>query len=186
MSDDIKRQLDRLVEETITLSNERQQPLTIEYDSHWHSPCYQQSAEQGALVHWKPVLQQGECAFSQLEEALELKLNPQFCDYFTRYFSDNLLVLAPDGGCELLQVWNADDFERLQENLIGHVLMKRRLNQPVTLFFALTDEDDLMLSVDNESGHVVLEPVGKPATRVIAPTLADFIATLKASEQRRV
>ena len=57
-------------------------------------------------------------------------------------------------------------------------MMKRRLRQPVTLFFALTDDENFILSVDNETGEVVLEPVGKPATQVIASSLAAFIEGL--------
>ncbi|MCW8107528.1 SecY-interacting protein [Alteromonas ponticola] len=182
MSDDIKGQLERLIQETLAISQKRSQPLTIEYDKQWQSPCYQEEAEQGQLVSWTPVLQQGECSFSQLEKALELTLDPQFCRYFTQYFSDNLSAQAPDGRCELLQVWNVHDFERLQENLIGHVLMKRRLKQPVTLFFGLTDEEDFLLSVENETGNVVLEPVGKPATRILAPSLGAFLSSLQAAE----
>ncbi|NMH59728.1 SecY-interacting protein [Alteromonas ponticola] len=185
MSDDIKRQLERLIQQTVELSQQHGQSLTIEYDTEWQSQCYQQHAEEGEVVAWAPVAQQGECDFSHLENALELKLDPLFCAYFTHYFSNNILAKAPDGGCELLQVWNLDDFNRLQENLIGHVLMKRRLKQPVTLFFALTDEEDYMLSVENESGKVVLEPVGKPAIRVIAPSLSAFIASLEAAPQVR-
>ena len=68
-----------------------------------------------------------------------------------------------------------EDFERLQQNLIGHLLMKQRLKQPPTLFFGLTDEDDFILSVDNASGEVVLEQVGKLPTRCLAPDLATFV-----------
>ena len=78
-----------------------------------------------------------------------------------------------------MQIWNDDDAERLQQNLIGHVLMKRQLKQPETLFFALTDEEDFIVSVDNASGQVVLEQVGKPAQQVLAQDLAEFLATLQ-------
>ena len=84
------------------------------------------------------------------------------------------------GACELLQVWNEEDFERLQQNLIGHLLMKKRLKQAPTLFFALTDEDDFVLSVLNSTGEVVLEQVGRPPQKVISPSLPAFIATLRA------
>jgi SecY interacting protein Syd len=181
MSDEIHSQLDALINQFSTVADEEPESFTIEYDKDWPSPCYKTQGANGELVSWSPALQEGQCNFAQLEQALEISLDKQFCAYFTRYFSDNLQVLAPDGMCELLQVWNADDFERLQENLIGHVLMKRRLKQPITLFFALTDEDDFMLSVDNATGNVVLEPVGKKPMRVIAPSLADFIGSLKVS-----
>ncbi|HCB09072.1 MAG TPA: SecY-interacting protein, partial [Alteromonas sp.] len=93
----------------------------------------------------------------------------------TTYWSFNLSVKAEQGSCELLQVCSEEDFERLQQNLIGHLLMKQRLKQPPTLFFGLTDEDDFILSVDNASGEVVLEQVGKLPTRCLAPDLATFI-----------
>jgi len=57
-------------------------------------------------------------------------------------------------------------------------LMKKRLKQAPTLFFALTDEDDFVLSVLNETGEVVLEQVGRPPKEIISPSLGDFIATL--------
>ncbi len=49
------------------------------------------------------------------------------------------------------------DFERLQQNLIGHILMKQKLKQAITLFFAVTDEDDIILSVNNNTGEVWAE-----------------------------
>jgi SecY interacting protein Syd len=85
---------------------------------------------------------------------------------------------AAQGACELLQVWNEEDFERLQQNLIGHLLMKQRLKQSPSLFFGLTDEEDFILTVINDTGEVALEQVGKPAQEILAPTLAHFIAQL--------
>ena len=85
----------------------------------------------------------------------------------------------PGGNLQLLLPWNQDDMVRLQQNLVGHVLMKRRLDQPETLFFAVTDEEDFILSVDNQSGEVVLEQVGLLPQEVLAPDLASFLASLE-------
>ena len=74
---------------------------------------------------------------------------------FCRYFSHDINATAEQGGLTLLQAWNEEDFDRLQKNLIAHVLMKRRLKQADTLFFALTDEEDLLLSILLETGEVV-------------------------------
>jgi SecY interacting protein Syd len=78
----------------------------------------------------------------------------------------------------LLQPWNQGDFERLQQNLVGHILMKRRLKQPETFFIALTDEDDFILTVDNASGEVMLEQVGLLPKELVAPNLATFITSI--------
>ena len=78
----------------------------------------------------------------------------------------------------LEQELNPLSIERLQENLIGHIMMKRRLKQPATLFFALTDDDDYLISLDNSTGEVLLERVGKRAEQVLAPSMADFLSAL--------
>ena len=78
----------------------------------------------------------------------------------------------------MLQVVNSEDFERLQQNLIGHLLMKQRLRQAPTLFFGLTDEEDFILTVVNESGEVALEQVGREPANILAPSLAVFIEQL--------
>ncbi|MCU7554913.1 SecY-interacting protein [Alteromonas sp. ASW11-19] len=155
------------------------QPLSTEYDSAWPSPCYQGSGAEGEQVRWQPTPQAGNLSFHNVEEALSISLNPQYCEFFTSFYSDNLTAKAEQGACELLQVWNEQDFERLQQNLIGHLLMKQRLKQAPTLFFAVTDEEDFILTVDNASGAVMLEQVGKPPQQQVADDLASFIRTLE-------
>ena len=170
----ISAQLDKFVSSYV----EQAEGLKIAFDSEWPSPCYETTAQDGELVRWSPTLQSPVQSFSNVEEALSLKLNPDYCEYFTRYYSDNLKANAPQGRCELLQVFNFEDFERLQQNLIGHLLMKQRLRQAPTLFFGLTDEEDFILTVVNESGKVALEQVGKEPSQILAPSLAVFIEQL--------
>ena len=79
----------------------------------------------------------------------------------------------------LLMVWNSDDVKRLQENIIGHIIMKRRLKQRETVFFATTEDDDILLSVLNGSGEVFLERVGQEVSEKLADNLASFIAQLQ-------
>ncbi|MDO6565467.1 SecY-interacting protein [Alteromonas sp. 1_MG-2023] len=179
----IRNELTQLID-AFTLHNESSdRALYIPYDSQWPSPCYLNSAKEGELVPWRPQRQDESLhqalSFKNVEDALEITLNADFCQLFTEFFSNNLPVTAEHGACELLQVWNEEDFERLQQNLIGHLLMKKRLKQEPTLFFALTDEDDFVLSVLNSTGEVVLEQVGRPPKKVISPSLPEFIATLR-------
>ncbi|WKE64542.1 SecY-interacting protein [Gallaecimonas kandeliae] len=144
-------------------------------DPDWPSPCEGDG-------RWQPVKRDPPGLFTDLEKALELALHPSVKAYYGHYFMEHLKVRHQRGEVLLLGAWNQADFERLQENLIGHVLMKRRLKQPITLFIACTDDEDLLLSIDNESGAVVLEPVGQEAREVLAPSLAEFLDNLSASE----
>ena len=108
-----------------------------------------------------------------------MKIHSDVISYYSAYWSDNLNAQTSKGNLQLLQPWNQDDFERLQQNLVGHILMKRRLKQPETLFIALTDEDDFILTVNNTSGEVMLEQVGLIPKEVVAPNLAAFIQSLQ-------
>lgn len=183
MASSIHNNLDQFIANFLSYHDASGHKLTVTYDSAWPSPCYSECAgldvENGAEVLWRPKFQTENNSFSNVEEALGYTLNEDYCQFFTRYYSDNLPAIAKQGACELLQVWNAEDFARLQQNLIGHLLMKQRLKQAPTLFFALTDDEDFILSVVNETGEVVLEQVGLSPKEIISPCLGDFIAGLQ-------
>ena len=118
--------------------------------------------------------------FAGLARALELAIHPDIAAYYQRYWSAGLHARAPDGPVSLILLWNADDAERLIENLIGHAIAKRRSRQPFTVFFAITDpESDFFLSVDNTTGAVLLERPGEPPLRTVAPDLATFLDSLQ-------
>ena len=88
-------------------------------------------------------------------------------------------LAAAEGGVTLIQVWNDKDFDRLAENVLGHAMAKLRIKAPLTIFIASTDEGELMLSVENESGQVVLEEPGSLPIRVVSPSLAEFLDRLQ-------
>ncbi|MEC8376631.1 MAG: SecY-interacting protein [Pseudomonadota bacterium] len=191
----ISEQIDKFVSSYVDAANES--GLKVAYEANWPSPCLEQTATIGALapsegemVSWAPKMQnrtqdetQGRMqerqnSFANVENAMSLSLHPDFCEFFTRYYSANFTATAEQGQCELLQVWNDEDFEGLQQNLIGHLLMKQRLKQAPTLFFGLTDEEDFILSIINDTGEVALEQVGKEPQQIVAPNLAAFLASL--------
>lgn len=155
---------------------EREKPLVVQFDPDWISPCHKNNAETGEWVNWLPSKRSDVQDFSHFEQALELDLDPQLKTYFSRYWSNNLNAQTQRGELQLLLPWNEEDFDRLQQNLVGHVLMKRRLGQAETLFFGLTDADDFILSVLNNTGQVVLEQVGLEPQEILAENLADFIS----------
>tara|TARA_R110001583_G_C5655537_1_gene409183 strand:+ start:933 stop:1535 length:603 start_codon:yes stop_codon:yes gene_type:complete len=160
----------------------------IEQDKEWPSLC-EISGENGVTenttlstgeVFWQPVNIEKEQAltFDNVESALELSLHPDIKTYFTTLYSENLDATCEEGNLSLLFAWNKDDFQRLQENLIGHILMKQRLKQEETIFFAVTDEEDMIISIDNDTGSVWVEGVGCEPHKKLAESLTQFISKL--------
>lgn len=145
----------------------------FEPDEDWPSPC---QFKKGDQWQWQPVAITDELSFENVEQALDIQLNKDFTTFYTQFYSDNLDATHDNGVLQFLQAWSKPDFERLQQNLIGHLIMKGKLKQTPTLFFAVTDQDDLNIVINNDSGEVCLEYVGKDPHEVLANNLAEFIA----------
>ena len=79
----------------------------------------------------------------------------------------------------LLQTWSEDDLQRVQENLIGHLVTQKRLKLSPTLFIAALDSELDVISVCNLSGEVVKETIGTRNRETLAPSLADFLTRLE-------
>ena len=177
--------LDNFMHRFLTLYRDTDKGLPlIEFDSDWPSSCHQTSdhtpAYDGELIPWRPVLQQRQHdLFIGLTNALETPIHPDICTYYSRYWSDPILASCRGDKLSLIFVWNDDDYERLRGNLIGHTLNKRRQNIPLSLFFACTEPEDLVLTVENDTGVVLLEqPGNKKPIREVASSLAEFIDEL--------
>lgn len=146
-------------------------------DEIWPSPC-----ELGAFGdehnHWQPVEIKDSLSFDNVEQALNFPLHASIKEYYTAIYSETIYASCDEGKLSLLFAWSEADFARLQENIIGHVLMKQRLKQQVTIFFALTDDDDYILSINNDTGEVWVERVGCEPHKKVADSLLEFIASL--------
>jgi len=153
-----------------------------EFDPEWDSPCFIADANQPQLLAgrkaWLPVKRDEMTSFSNIESALSIELDPQLAAFFGTYFSDHMPASFNDEIIELVQVWSEDDSKRLQENMIAHLMMKKTLKQPPTLFIASCADDMQIIALDNVSGEVVREVLGKGITEVLAADLATFISQL--------
>lgn len=150
----------------------------VEHDEQWPSPCLQDKFDD-TFMCWQPVEMTPTLSFDNVETALDVTIHPSIVEYFTTIYSDSIPATCSDGHLQLLFAWSEDDFSRLQENLIGHVLMKRKLKQDVTWFFAVTDDENIMLSVVNQTGEVWAERVGCKPHKKIADSLIDFMKSLQ-------
>jgi SecY interacting protein Syd len=149
----------------------------IEQAEDWPSPC-EQGLHQEVFSLWQPTKVKEALTFDNVESALEVQLHQDIKQYFTTMYSDSLDASCSEGDLSLLFAWNEKDFARLQENIIGHILMKTKLKQKLTVFFAITDDEDHILSLDNATGAVWVEKVGCEPHKKIADSLAEFIEQL--------
>ena len=162
---------------------------TMQHDGEWLSPC-ELGPHDDSLHYWQASAMNAEQAttqsevelsFANVESALDLELHQDIKTYFTTMFSGDIEAQSIDGQLSLLFAWNIEDFERLQENIIGHIMMKQRLKQAETVFFAVTDEEDMIISVDNASGEVWVERVGCKPHKKLSDSLISFISQLTPS-----
>jgi SecY interacting protein Syd len=149
------------------------------YAEDWPSDCVLR--HEAAVCSWLPKKRMINGDFSNIEKSLDISLHPSVAMFYGQYWSGDIEVFSNHGKILLLQNWNQTDFEQLQANLIGHILMKRKLEQAETLFIGLTEEEDTNVCILNQTGEVVLEPVGLEPKAVIAPNLNAFIDTLQIS-----
>lgn len=165
------------IEQSLSWHQTQQLPMVTWADPASPSPCQQQwlTAEQ---VSWLPVTQQPAADFSNVEHALDMTLHDDIKTFYSSFYGANLAAVHPRGQLALLMPWNQDDLARLQENIIGHILMKRRLKQRETVFFAVTDDENIMLSVLNSTGEIYLEHVGKEVQERVADNLAALLSSL--------
>ncbi|CDL37786.1 Syd protein [Citrobacter freundii] len=106
-------------------------------------------------------------------------IQPAVHAFYTTQFAGDMHAQFADEKLTLLQTWSEDDFRRVQENLIGHLVTQKRLKLSPTLFIATQDNELDVISVCNLSGEVCKETLGTRKRTVLAASLAEFLTQLK-------
>ena len=173
------------LEEFVSATVKAYPDLEAPFDEQWRSPCELGEPferDGNTLIAWQPLAREAQIAaadFAPLERALELTVHTDIKDYYGAFWAAGLEAEAIDGHVSLLFLWNPNDVARLNENLIGHALAQQRARAPLSIFFACTEADsELFLSIDNESGAILLEKPGFKPIRQVADNLACFLETL--------
>ncbi|BFI71589.1 MULTISPECIES: SecY-interacting protein [Yersinia pseudotuberculosis complex] len=141
------------------------------------SPCIVETGED--QVFWQPQAFLPKATLTNIERALEIQLHPDIHDFYTQQYAGDMMADLGNHRFTLLQVWSEDDFIRLQENLIGHLVTQKRLKLSPTLFLATTSSEMTMASLCNVSGNVVLEQFGSDKRTLLASTLSHFLDALR-------
>ncbi len=141
------------------------------------SPCAVKN--DGVRVFWAPQPVTETSTLEGVSRALDIALHPDATAFFTTQYAGDMEARFDDIDCLLLQSWSEDDFVRMQENLIGHLLTQKRLKLPPTLFLATTASEMALISLSNVSGEVWLETFGTREHRVLAPSLFVFLQQLQ-------
>ncbi|WP_413737218.1 SecY-interacting protein [Sodalis sp. RH21] len=143
------------------------------------SPCVVD--EDDRRVYWRPCQPVEELTLAGVERALDLQLRPAAWAFYCCQLAGDMYARFDGQPLELLQIWSEPDGVRIQENLIGHLLMQKRLKLAPTVFIATTDSELTLVSLSNLTGEVLLEEIGRKKPTVLAASLQDFISRLDPS-----
>ncbi len=175
MADQVICALSELFHRWMAYQQQRGRLVTCPADESRSSPCCGHDA---MTLQWKPVMRDPVGDLNNIAEALECSFHPAIHAFYGAAFSGPMSFSFKGLKVSLVQSWNEDDFVRLQENLVAHVLMLKKLKLPITFFLATVPDEQRVISLDNESGLVILEQLGRQQRWVLAEDLPTFLRRL--------
>ncbi|WP_325891857.1 SecY-interacting protein [Grimontia sp. NTOU-MAR1] len=141
------------------------------------SPCVVQETVE--VVIWQPVQREELADFSNVEEGIGISLHEDIKSFYAAQYCGDMAAKFDEHSLEIIQVWSEEDLPRLQENMLGHLLMQKRLKQNPTIFVAATDDELDVISICNVSGEVIKERIGTKERMVLAPNIEVFLEQLE-------
>ncbi|WP_127958713.1 SecY-interacting protein [Serratia microhaemolytica] len=141
------------------------------------SPCIVENRDECVL--WLPQPFLPAATLKQVETAFDIVLRPEGHAFYTQQYAGDMPAQFAGQDLTLLQVWSQQDFIRLQQNLIGHLVTQKARKLSPTLFLATVPAETAVISLCNISGNVLLEQLGSTQRQLLSPSLADFLLVLQ-------
>ncbi|MGF1760817.1 SecY-interacting protein [Photobacterium sagamiensis] len=145
------------------------------------SPCVK--VDDGYEVTWTPVARNPMGDLAGVEKGIELCLHEDITAFYGAQFSGDMTARFQGEGhdieFDLLQAFSNEDVQRLQENILGHLVTQRRLKLKPTVFIGALEKEDKVIAICNMTGQVVLETLGKNIPEVLAEDVASFLRQLE-------
>lgn len=141
------------------------------------SPCIISTLQDRVI--WQPQRFEPAASLSAVERAMDIVVQEDIHAFYTTQYAGDMAARFDGDALTLLQTWSEDDLQRVQENLIGHLVTQKRLKLSPTLFIATLDSELDVISVCNLSGEVIKETLGTRNRDVLAPSLADFLTRIE-------
>ncbi|KDM90183.1 SecY-interacting protein [Photobacterium galatheae] len=141
------------------------------------SPCV--ASENRDTVFWQPVAREPVGELTAVEQGIELRLHSDIQAFYGSFFSGDMAARFQTLELDLLQAFSESDFQRLQENILGHLVTQRRLKLKPTVFIGVMAAENQVIAICNLTGNVVLETLGQPERELLAEDVASFLRQLE-------
>lgn len=140
------------------------------------SPCITHTHD--LAVFWQPILT-NQHTLNIVEEMINLIIHADAHLFYGSQYAGDMKASFNQLELSLLQVWSNDDFSRLEQNIIAHLHMQKKLKRRPSIFIATTDDPTQLIAIDNQTGNIILEKLIENEMEILANNLDTFLATLK-------
>lgn len=140
------------------------------------SPCITMTNDKA--VFWLPVMAT-HFSLNIVEQVMNITLHTDAHLYYETQYAGDMSAQWDNLTLTLIQVWNDEDFSRLEQNLIAHLTMQKKLKRQPSIFIGTTDDATKIITIDNLTGKIILDNLVENQLHILANDLNSFLSQLK-------